>query len=68
MLRRPRGGGLLGSAADLADDDERLGLQVRGEQLEHVEEGRADDRVAADADARRLAQAGTSKLIYYFIG
>ena len=57
VLGRPGGRLLLGGAADLADQHERLGLGVRREQLEDVEELRPDDRVAADADAGRLAEA-----------
>ena len=44
-------------AADLADQHDRVGLGVGREELEHVEERGADDRVAADPDARRLADA-----------
>ena len=47
---------LLGRAADLADEDDRLGLGVGGEELQDVEERRPDDRVAADPDAGRLAE------------
>jgi hypothetical protein len=42
---------LFGRAADLADHDDRLGGFVGQEQLEHVDELGALDRVAADADA-----------------
>ena len=44
-------------AADLADHQDRLGLRVVLEQLQQVDLVGADDRVAADADARRLAEA-----------
>ena len=47
---------LLGVAADLADHDDGLGLGVVVEQLQHVDEVGAVDRVAADADAGRLAE------------
>ncbi len=40
----------------------------RGEQLEDVEEGRADDRVAADADARRLAEPGVGHRLDRLVG
>ena len=43
--------------ADLPDQDDRLGLGVGGEELEDVEEGRPDDRVAADPDARATARS-----------
>ena len=48
---------LLGLAADLADHDDRLGLVVGEEQFERVDEIHALDRIAADADRRRLAEA-----------
>ncbi len=52
------GGGLfLGRAADLAHHQDRLGRRIGLEHLEQVDERRADDRIAAQADARRLAQA-----------
>src|SRR3989304_5813920 len=56
--RAPRGARPRGGPADLADEDDRVCLRVRREQLEDVEECRPDDRVATDADARRLAEAG----------
>ena len=48
---------LLGLAADLADHDDRLGLVVGQEELEHVDEVGAVDRIAADADRGGLAEA-----------
>ncbi len=52
------GGGLFfQSAADLADHDHRFGLFVFLEQFQRFDERRADDRIAADADAGGLAQA-----------
>src|SRR5690606_29472918 len=51
------GTGFLGVAADLADHDDAFGLRVFVEQLQAVDEVQAVDRVAADADAGRLAQA-----------
>ena len=68
VLGRPGRGLLLGRAADLADQHDRLGLGVRGEQLEDVEERRADDRVAADADAGRLAEAGVGHRLDGLVG
>ena len=53
----PGGGFLLGAAADLADHDDGLGVGVLREQLQDVDERRADERVAADADARGLPEA-----------
>ena len=51
-----------GRAADLADheDGERVGVVL--ERFERVDEVRALDRVAADADGRRLADAGRCEL------
>jgi hypothetical protein len=46
----------LGVAADLADHDDALGLGVLQEQSEAVDEVGAVDRIAADADAGRLAE------------
>ena len=59
---------LLGRAADLADQHDRLGLGVRREQLQDVEECRPDDRVAADADARRLPDAGVGHRLDRLVG
>ena len=44
-------------AADLADHDDRLGLRVVVEHLQHVDVLKPVDRVAADADAGRLPEA-----------
>jgi hypothetical protein len=49
VLARPRGRGLLGGPADLADEHDRIGLVVGREQLEGIEEGRADDRVPCES-------------------
>ena len=38
------------------------------EQLEHVDELRALDRIAADADGRRLAEAGVGGLLHGLVG
>src|SRR6185369_11490228 len=55
---------LLGAATDLADHDHRVGVGVVAEELERVDESGADDRVAADADARRLPDAAQRELVY----
>jgi hypothetical protein len=44
-------------AADLAGDHERVRLWIARELAQAVDERRADDRIAADADAGRLTQA-----------
>ena len=48
----------LHAAARLGVDDDRLGLLVGLEQRHQLGVGRADDRVAADRDRGRLAEAG----------
>ena len=55
-------------AADLADHDHRFGLRIVVEHLHHVEVLQAVDRVAADADARRLAEAELHQLADRFVG
>ena len=53
-------GGFFIAAADLADQDDALGLRIALEQLEHVDEIHAAHRIAADADARALAEPARS--------
>src|SRR5690606_21839598 len=55
-------------AADLADHHDHFGLGIFLKQLEHVDKPRADDRVAPDADARRLADPPGGKLVDYLVG
>ena len=43
-------------------------LIVRREELQHLQERRADDRVAPDPDARRLAQTGVGHGLDRFVG
>ena len=59
---------LLGGAADLADHDDRARLVVGKEQLEHVDEARAVDRIAADADCGRLAKPRLGGLVDRLVG
>src|SRR6185437_469649 len=47
---------LFGAAADLADHDDGLGRVVAEEQRQRIDEVRAVDGIAADADASRLAE------------
>ena len=54
---------LLLVAADLADHDDHVGLVVGLELGEDVDERRADDRIAADPDDRRVAQAHLGELV-----
>ena len=60
--RLERGGLLLGVAADLAHHQHAVGLGVGLEERERVDEARAVDRVAADADAGALADAQVREL------
>ena len=59
---------LLGRAADLADHHDGLGLGVGLERLQAVDEGRARDRVAADAHAGRDADALELQLVQRLVG
>src|SRR3546814_4763359 len=54
---------LFGRTTDLADHDDALGLRIVLEQLQAVDEVQAVDRVAADADDGRLAQARVGRLL-----
>ena len=58
-----RGRLLLLVAADLADHDDHLRLVVCLEAAEDVDEGRADDRIAADADDRRVPEPALRQLV-----
>src|SRR6185312_11103452 len=67
-LLQEGGGVFFGSAADLADHDDAFGLAVGEEQLEHIDEIGAVDRIAADADAGGLAEPGRGGLGHRLIG
>src|SRR5271156_1233116 len=58
----------LGTAADFADHDDRLGLVIGEKHLEHLDEVRAVDRITTDADAARLPQTDRCGLSYRLIG
>ena len=47
---------------------DRLGRRIRGEQLQRVDERRADQRIAANADAGGLAEAQPRELVDRFVG
>ena len=64
----PGGGLFFGAAADLANHDHRVGLGIVREQLQRVDVRRADQRIAADADAGGLAQAEPRQLMDRFVG
>ena len=62
------GGGFLGVAADFSAKNDRVRFRVFVEQFERVEEVGADDRIAADADRRRLANAAHRQLVDRLVG
>src|SRR5574340_1101406 len=59
---------LLPRAADLADEDDGLGLGVGLEAREAVDEVGAVHRVAADADGGGLAEAERAQLLHRLVG
>src|SRR5690625_6522058 len=59
---------LFGRPADLANQDDGLGLWILLEQLQRIDETRADNRIATDADGRALAQTLAGQLIDRFVG
>src|SRR5262249_2585089 len=63
LLLDPGGGIFLGAAADFADHDYRVGLRILAEQLQRVDVRRADQRIAADADARALPHPEARELM-----
>src|SRR6476619_4173168 len=54
---------LLFVTADLPDKDDQLRLRIRFEPLEDVDERRADDRVATDADDGRVSKSQPRELV-----
>src|SRR5215831_15827017 len=64
QLGLDEGGGLLLLVpADLADHDHVLGLWVVAEERQDVDEGRADDRIAADPGDGRVAEPELCQLV-----
>src|SRR2546425_12780566 len=59
---------LLGGAADLADHHDRPRAGVLVEQAQHVDEAGAVDGIAADADARGLADTPLGELAHDLVG
>src|SRR5580692_9778653 len=55
-------------AADLADEHDRLGVGVRLESFETVDEGRPRDRVATDPDTRRDTDPHLFQFVKRLIG
>jgi hypothetical protein len=64
----PVGRILFGIPADLTDQHHGFGRRILGEELQRVDEAGADERVAADPDTRRLAQAVTGQLVNRLVG
>src|SRR5581483_1943304 len=58
---------LFGAAADFADHDDPVRVGIGAEHFNDVEVRRAVDRIAADADARALADAAFGQLPHGFI-
>src|SRR4051812_24566547 len=68
VLLHELGGVLLVRSADLAHHANGLGLRILLERLKAIDEVRSVDRIAADADAGRLADAGAGELIDDLVG
>ena len=62
------GGIFFGGAADFADHDDGLGLGVGQKHFQNVDEFRALDRIAANANGGGLAKAFLGGLEHCFIG
>jgi hypothetical protein len=59
---------LFGGTTNLANHDDGISVSVRCKQLERINERCADQRIAADADARRLTHTDPRQLVNGFIG
>ncbi len=68
ILLNPLRGILLCGTADLADDEDGVGVGVILEELQRVDEVRALDGVAADADGGRLTDARVRELERCLVG
>src|SRR5439155_12560158 len=58
----------LACTPDLSDHDDRVGLRVRLEGRQTVDEVRPDERVAAEADACGLTQPLSGQLVHDLVG
>ena len=67
VLLDPLGRVLFGRAADLPDQDDRVGPRVRLEGGQDVDEVRPVDRVAADAHAGGLPQPQAGQLVHRLV-
>src|SRR6266850_1394661 len=63
----PLRGALFGVATDFANQNDGVRVGIGAEKLDGVEECRADDGIAADADARGLADAELRQLVDSFV-
>src|SRR5262249_45406261 len=68
ILSDPAGGLLFALAADLADEKDGAGARIARESFQTVDKVEALDRIAADSDRGRLAQAEAGQLVDRFIG
>src|SRR3978361_1336429 len=68
MLRQKLGSVDLGRSADFTDHDDRLGLGVMQQHVEHFDKIEALYGIAADADASALAKHGRAGLRDRLIG
>src|ERR1700733_10319896 len=69
LLRfKKSGASSFGRAADFADHDDRLGGGIAQEHLQAIDEIGTVDRIAADADAGRLAEPRRRGLRHRFVG
>src|SRR5438552_13852544 len=64
----PFRGALFGVAADFADQNNGVRVRIVVEKLDGVEKCRANDGIAADANARGLADAELRQLMHGFVG
>lgn len=68
VLLEELGGILLGTAANLTNEDDSVGLRVLKEDTEAVDEVGAREGVATNTNDERLAKAGLGSLIHGLIG
>src|ERR1039458_7173868 len=60
-------GDLLRVATDFPNHDHGFGLRIAVKQIERVDKIRADNRVAANADRRRLPDSALGQLMHRFV-
>src|SRR6202022_4401599 len=68
VVRLDPGGGIFFlAAADLADQDDRVGLRILGEQLHAIDEVEAVHGIAADPDRGGLSHAELRDLVHRLV-